>query len=168
MFAFSAYMPHVRYILTNWWKQFFFVKMIGEKTAFSIGRVVSSGAFRISDQLSRHHRPDTSFYVLYLVSLYKTKKKRWKERKEKVQSLQLYCPSGISLVENSGCLPRGKPAATESRYPTYGACLVFECFRNPPNADMEYGIFNVRTYVNECDCTRGCTDTVRESALKGN
>ena len=25
----------------------------------------------------------------------------------------------------SGCLPRGKPAATESRYPTYGACWVF-------------------------------------------
>ena len=31
---------------------------------------------------------------------------------------------------------------------------------------MVYGIFNVRKDVNECDCTRGCTDTVRESALK--
>ena len=31
---------------------------------------------------------------------------------------------------------------------------------------MNYGIFNVRTDVNACDCTRGCTDTVRESALK--
>ena len=31
---------------------------------------------------------------------------------------------------------------------------------------MDYGIFSVRTYVNACDCTRGCTDTVRESALK--
>ena len=30
----------------------------------------------------------------------------------------------------------------------------------------DYGIFNVRTDVNACDCTRGCTDTVRESALK--
>ena len=90
MFAFSAYMPHVRYILTNWWKQFFFVKMIGEKTAFSIGRVVSSGAFRISYQLSRHHRPDTSFYVLYLVSLYKTKKKK-DEKKEKKRSKVCNC-----------------------------------------------------------------------------
>ena len=24
---------------------------------------------------------------------------------------------------------------------------------------MDYGIFNVHTYVNACDCTRGCTDT---------
>ena len=28
------------------------------------------------------------------------------------------------------------------------------------------GIFNVRTDVNASDCRRGCTDTVRESALK--
>ena len=27
--------------------------------------------------------------------------------------------------ENLGCFPLGKPAATESRYPTYGACWVF-------------------------------------------
>ena len=67
---------------------------------------------------------------------------------------------------NSGCFLRGKPAATESRYPTYGACRVFQCFHNPPNSDMYYGIFNVRTDVNACDCTLGCTDTVRESALK--
>ena len=33
---------------------------------------------------------------------------------------------------------------------------------------MDYGIFNVRTDVNACDCTRECTDTVRESALKDN
>ena len=26
---------------------------------------------------------------------------------------------------------------------------------------MHYGIFNVRTYVNVCDCTRGCSDTVK-------
>ena len=31
---------------------------------------------------------------------------------------------------------------------------------------MDYGIFNVRTDVNARDCIRGCTDTVRESALK--
>ena len=30
-----------------------------------------------------------------------------------------------------------------------------------------FGIFNERTDVDACDCTRGgCTDTVRESALK--
>ena len=31
---------------------------------------------------------------------------------------------------------------------------------------MGYRIFNVRKYVNVYDCTQGCTDTVRESALK--
>ena len=31
--------------------------------------------------------------------------------------------------------------------------------------DIDYSIFNVRTDVNACDCTRGCTDTPRESAL---
>ena len=31
---------------------------------------------------------------------------------------------------------------------------------------MDYRIFNVRTDVNACDCTRGCMDTARESALK--
>ena len=67
---------------------------------------------------------------------------------------------------NSGCLPGGKPGATESRYATYVACWVFPCFHNPPNSDMDYGILNVRTDVNVYDCTRGCTDTVRESALK--
>ena len=31
---------------------------------------------------------------------------------------------------------------------------------------MDYGVFNVRTDINGCDYTRGCTDTVKESALK--
>ena len=38
---------------------------------------------------------------------------------------QLYCPIGISPTGNFGCFPQGKPAATESRYPNYGACWVF-------------------------------------------
>ena len=41
--------------------------------------------------------------------------------------------------------PQGKPAVTESRYPTYGACWIFQCFHTPPNSDMDNGIFNVRT-----------------------
>ena len=32
---------------------------------------------------------------------------------------------GIYLMGNSGCLPFGKPAVTESCYPTYGACWLF-------------------------------------------
>ena len=31
---------------------------------------------------------------------------------------------------------------------------------------MDYRIFNVGTDVNACDCTQGCTDTVREFVLK--
>ena len=75
-------------------------------------------------------------------------------------------PFGISSMRNSGRFPRRKPAATKSRYPTYGASWVFHCFHNPPNSDMGCRIFNVHTDVNASDCTRGCTDTVRESALK--
>ena len=79
-------------------------------------------------------------------------------------------PIGISPVGNSGCLPRGKPAATQSRYPTYGACcLVFQCLHNPPNSDVDYGIFNVRT-KGKCNAiAHGGGDVrthVRESALK--
>ena len=42
-----------------------------------------------------------------------------------VNCLQLYCPIGISPKGDSGCFPRGQPAATESRYPIYCACWVF-------------------------------------------
>ena len=67
---------------------------------------------------------------------------------------------------NSACFPRGELAATESRYPTFSACCVFKCFHKPPNSNMDYGIFNMHTDVNACDCTWGCMDPVRESALK--
>ena len=35
-----------------------------------------------------------------------------------------YYPNSIPPVGNSGCLPRGKPAATESRYRTYGTWIT--------------------------------------------
>ena len=63
-------------------------------------------------------------------------------------SLQLYCPIGIFSMENSGCFPRGKPAA---------------------NSDINYRIFNVCTDNTAGKCTRGWgggTDTVTEPALK--
>ena len=44
-----------------------------------------------------------------------------------------FYPSGFSPMKYSGSFPWGKPAATESRYPTYGACWVFQCFHNPLN-----------------------------------
>ena len=45
-------------------------------------------------------------------------------------------------------------------------CMLGVYFPNPPNSDMDYGIFNVHTDVNACDCTRGCTDILRGYALK--
>ena len=48
----------------------------------------------------------------------------------------------------------------------YGACWVCLCCQNPPNSDMDYRIFIMRTDVNACDCTWGCTDTERESVLR--
>ena len=68
-------------------------------------------------------------------------------------------------MENSGCFPRGKLPATESRYPTDSACWMFQCFHNPPKSGIDCKIFNVHTDANACDCTWGYTDTVRESAL---
>ena len=54
----------------------------------------------------------------------------------------------MQCTENSGCFPRVKRAAIVRRYqlffPLYA---VFSCFRNPPNYDMDYGIFNVRTFL---------------------
>ena len=43
-----------------------------------------------------------------------------------------------------------------------GACWLCSCCSNPPNSDMDYRTFNVRSDVNACDCTRGCGDTERD------
>ena len=76
---------------------------------------------------------------------------------------------GISPMGNLGCLPWGKLTVTDSGYPSHGACWLFWCLHNLPNAwhgVMDYRIFNVRKDVDACGCTTGYTDTVRESALK--
>ena len=51
---------------------------------------------------------------------------------------------GFFPMGKSGCFLRGKLAATESCYPTYGACCVFQRFHKLPNSDVDYRIFNVR------------------------
>ena len=48
----------------------------------------------------------------------------------------------------------------------YRVVWICLCCHNPPNSDMDYRIFNMRTDVNACNRTRGCTDTERESALR--
>ena len=75
--------------------------------------------------------------------------------------LQLYCPDGISSTGNSGRFPSRKSAATKSRYPSLRCMLGVSVLHKPTISDMYYRIFNARTDVNACDCTRGCTDTVR-------
>ena len=49
----------------------------------------------------------------------------------------------------SGCFPLGKGAAIVRRYPCwfFFLCAAIPCFRNPPNYDMDYRIFNVRTFL---------------------
>ena len=58
-------------------------------------------------------------------------------------------PIEISPMGNSGRFPQGKPGATESRYPTVINYCVhtgsFRVSRTPPNSDMDYRIFDVRT-----------------------
>ena len=54
----------------------------------------------------------------------------------------------ISPIGNSGCLPPAESQLRQSRATqTYGACWVVYCFHNPPNPDMDYRVFNVRTQM---------------------
>ena len=53
--------------------------------------------------------------------------------------LTLLCHWDLSC-RKVGCFPWGKPAATESRYPTYSASQVYKCFHNPLASDMDFRI----------------------------
>ena len=81
------------------------------------------------------------------------------------EAMHTYTSMGLPPWEILVAFPR-ESQLRQSRYRTYGASWVFYRFHNPPNSDMYHKISNVRTDVNACSCTRGCTDTVRESALK--
>ena len=63
-----------------------------------------------------------------------------------------FCPNAISPIPEESQLRQSR-----TTQPTVHA----GCFRNLPNSDMDYGIFDGRTDVNVCNCTQGCTDTVR-------
>ena len=61
----------------------------------------------------------------------------------------------------------GKASCDRDTQPNLRCVLGVSVFHTSSNSDLDYSpIFNVRTDVNACDCTRVCTDTVRESALK--
>ena len=66
-----------------------------------------------------------------------------------------------------GLLSLGKGSCDRVAPPNL-PCILVVFFHIPPNSDINYRIFNVCTDVNACNCTRGCRDTVRESALRVN
>ena len=69
-------------------------------------------------------------------------------------------------MENSGRLTLVRlQQPQERRHPFLTVRAVFSCVQTKVWLPM-LGIFNVRADVNACDCTRGFTNTVRESALK--
>ena len=65
----------------------------------------------------------------------------------------------------------GSPHPTEAqqpqgqRYPFLSVCVVLQCVHTMVWLPV-LGICNVHTHVDACDCTGGCTDTVRESATE--
>ena len=64
-----------------------------------------------------------------------------------------------------GLLSLGKASSHSTALPSccFFLCAVFSCFRNPPNSDMDYRIFTVRTFL----CMRthtGVGHTDNESA----
>ena len=65
---------------------------------------------------------------------------------------------------NSGC--SGKASSDRVALPNLRCMLGVSVFPSFTELWHGLGIFNVRTYINACDCTRSCTGTVRESALE--
>ena len=66
-----------------------------------------------------------------------------------------------------GLLSPGKASCERAALPNLRYILgVLVFLLNSPNSDMDHRIFNVRTGVNACGCTRRCTDTVRKFALE--
>ena len=97
------------------------------------------------------------FYVLSFVTLKKKKKKLF--------------TTVVSKWDSShgtfGLLSPGKASYDRVELPNLRCMLgVFGVSIIQRTLTWTDRIFNVRTDVNACDCTRGCTDTVRESALK--
>ena len=86
----------------------------------------------------------------------------WSHRLTPIQTRQ-----GLLISPAASSSSVVRPQWSSWRFCHYGACWVFLRFHYLPNSDMDYEIFNVNTDVNACDCTRACTDTARESALKG-
>ena len=64
-----------------------------------------------------------------------------------------------------GLLSSGNASSHSTALPSFvfSLCAIFSCFRNPPSSDIDYRIFNVRTFL----CVRihtGVGHTDKESA----
>ena len=68
----------------------------------------------------------------------------------------IFLITALSLVRNSGRLYRVRYAQQpqEERHPFLPVCAVFTCVRTMAWLPV-FGLFNVRTDVDTCDCTRG-------------
>ena len=75
-------------------------------------------------------------------------------------------PIGFLSCEIQVAFP-GKSQLRQSRATqpkVHVGCFIVSIIH--PTLTWTAGSYNVCTDVNACDCTQGCTDTVRESALK--
>ena len=104
------------------------------------------------------HLPDEKFA--------KNKKKRRRRETKKKKKRNWVIRVLFSVAANPSPLPSATTILKLIHFAAYGACWVCLCCHNPPNSDVDYGIFNVRTNVTACDDTRGCADTVRESTRR--
>ena len=133
----------------------------------------------------RKHARNVSLSVVFVVSMirkttncvhpgFPTQRKRGSERErkrakqEKAAILLLF--TFYNCIVSVGFLPweirdafRSKGKASCDRIALPNRRCMLECFCV---SITHYRIFNVCTDVNVWDCTRGCTDTVKESALK--
>ena len=63
-------------------------------------------------------------------------------------------------------LSPGKAHCDRVAPPNVRCMLGVLVFLQSPNSGMDYRILIVHTAVNACNCTWGCTNTIRQSALK--
>ena len=77
----------------------------------------------------------------------------------------LVSSTSLSIVKDSGHLTwvmLHQPQ--EQRYPFLLACTVFSCLNT--GLASSFGIVNIHSDVDVYDCTWGCANTIRESALE--
>ena len=91
---------------------------------------------------------------------------KWVLKTKKKSFVQLYGSNGIFPWEIRVAFP-GESQLRQRRatQPTvHAGCFSVSII--PLRSDMDCRIFNVRTEVNACNCTRGCTDTRKRVCIE--